>query len=413
MAEKKKPRFFYGYVIVAASFFVMTLFTGGLMTFGVFLKPLLSEFGWTRAIVSGAYSLSAVVKGLFGILAGRLTDRFGPRLVLTVCGLAFGIGYLLMSQIGAIWQLYLVYGGLIGFGLSGGWVPLLSTISRWFVKKRNMMIAILLVGLGVGVMIMPPLTRWLISNYAWRTSYMILGVIVLVGITVCAQFLRRDPSQVGILPYGKPEVTTLRLDSETKGLSLKKAWHTKQFWILCAIYFCYGFYLNAIAVHIVPHITDLGISATIAANMLGIIGGIGIAGRIIMGFVTDRIGNKSVLVLNLVLVSAILFWLSVGKEVWTLYLIIGIYGLTYTGVDVVFTPIVAELFGLSSLGVLLGIIGVGFTIGGAMGPFVAGYIFDASGSYQFAFVICALLAIMAAAVTMPLGPTIGQKGRDS
>ena len=111
---------------------------GAQYSFGVFFKPLLAEFGWTRAVTSGVYSLYMVLQGFLGIIAGRLTDRFGSRLVVTVCGLFLGAGYLLMSQIGAVWQIYLFYGILASIGAAGGWVPLLSTVARWFVKGRGL-----------------------------------------------------------------------------------------------------------------------------------------------------------------------------------------------------------------------------------------------------------------------------------
>ena len=134
MIENKQPKIFYGYIVVAASFLIYMVMWGTYYTFGIFFKPFLVEFGWTRAMTSGAYSLSLILHGLLGIVAGKLTDRFGPRVVVTACGLLLGSGYLLMSQVSAIWQLYLFYGVIIGIGISGGFIPLVSTVARWFVK---------------------------------------------------------------------------------------------------------------------------------------------------------------------------------------------------------------------------------------------------------------------------------------
>ena len=133
MPDNRKPKFFYGYVVVLAAFVIMMVTYGAVFTFGVFFKPLLAEFGWTRATTSTAYSLSVFLHGLFYIVMGRLNDRFGPRIVLTVSGFFLGLSYLLMSQISAVWQLYLFYGVLTAIAISG-YVPLPSTVATWFVK---------------------------------------------------------------------------------------------------------------------------------------------------------------------------------------------------------------------------------------------------------------------------------------
>lgn len=166
-----RPRFFYGYAILLASFLILMTVWGTQYSFGVFFKPVSSEFGWTRAETAGAYSLNMVLAGVFGILAGRLSDRFGARLVVTVCGLLMGLGYLLMSRIGAVWQMYLFYGVLASIGIAGMVVPLLSTVARWFIKRRGLTTGIAASGIGVGTVIMPPLASQLISSHGWRTSY--------------------------------------------------------------------------------------------------------------------------------------------------------------------------------------------------------------------------------------------------
>jgi sugar phosphate permease len=175
--------FFYGSIVIVASFCIFVVMYGTRFVFGIFFKPMLTEFGWTRALISGALSLSMVVQGLLAIVMGGLNDRLGPRIVLTLCGFLLGLGCLLMSQISTLWQIYLFYGLIIGVGMSGVLVPLLSTIARWFIKKRNIMTGIALTGIGLGSLIAPPVAHWLISVYDWRVSYSILGCLVLaVGV---------------------------------------------------------------------------------------------------------------------------------------------------------------------------------------------------------------------------------------
>ena len=272
------------------------------------------------------------------------------------------------------------------------------------------MTGIALSGIGVGILIMPPVANWLISTYDWRTSYIIIAILALVLIILAAQFLRRDPRQVGQLPYGESEVKQQSPDLEARGFSLWEAIHARQFWTLFAILFCFGLSLSTIMVHIVPHATGLEVAATMAANILAIIGGLSIAGRVIIGGVADRIGNKPALIIGFITMSLALFWLVAAKEIWAFYLFAVVFGFAYGGVAVMESPIVAELFGLSSHGVILGVIAFGFTSGGAIGPVLAGHIYDVTGSYQLAFLIYAAVSILAIILAILLRPTSSKGG---
>jgi len=343
--------------------------------------------------------------GLLAIGMGRLTDKFGPRLVITACGLFFGLGHLLMSQISAPWQLYLFYGVIVSIGLSASFVPTTSTIARWFVKRRGMMTGIVVGAMGLGTMFIPPLASRLISIYGWRTSYIFAGVIALVLVILAAQFFRQAPSRTGLSPHGENEVKQESLNLEARGLSFQEAIHTRQLWLLCAIYFCFWFSLSTILVHIVIHATGPGISAAGAAIILAIIGGAKIPGTLIIGSTADRIGNKPGLIICFVLISIALFWLMAAGEVWMLYLFAAIIGFAYGGVATLMAPVVAELFGLSSHGVILGFVFFIDCQGGAIGPVLAGRIFDVTGSYQWAFLICAALSVTSIILTLLLRPT--------
>lgn len=388
-----KPKFFYGYVVVALAFLIMVITGGTMYTFGIFFKPLANGFGWTSAAISGAFSLQMVLHGFFYIVTGRLNDRFGPRVVVSGCSLLLGVGYLLMSQISDIWHLYLFYGVIIAIGMSGAFVPLSSTVARWFVKRKGAMIGIAVAGISAGTMIMPPVANWLISSYGWRTSYAVIGLTVLVITISAAQFLRRDPSQMRLLPYGKSEVQEESSNLEVLGVSLQGAMHTRQFWLLSVAFLSFGVFQTAIMVHIVPHAIELGISATAAANIFAVIGGLGIVGRIVMGGTSDRIGSRAALIICFVLLTATLAWLLVAKELWMLYLFAAFFGFGYGGISALIPPTVAELFGLRSHGVVLGVITFITTAGGAVGAIMAGSIFDITGSYQVTFLICVALGV--------------------
>ena len=206
--------------------------------YGVFFNPLLAEFGWSRATISGALSLAQLVIGIGAIFLGNLNDRFGPRLLMTSCGILAGLGYFLMSQVNSIWQLYLFHGLIVGIGLSGTDVILLSTTARWFIKRRGMMSGIVKMGTGAGIMILPLVGTWLISGHGWRTSYAIIGITLFVLVARCAQLLRRDPAQMHQLPDGEAIRHGADVPLVEAGLSLSQAYRTRQFWMLCSGLLC-------------------------------------------------------------------------------------------------------------------------------------------------------------------------------
>jgi MFS family permease len=399
------PGFFYGYFIVTAAFLIMLVMYSLFYSFGVFFKPMLNEFGWSRAMTSGAFSLSSTMLGLLAIVMGGLTDKFGPRVVLTFCGFLSGLGYFLMSGVSAAWQLYLFFGVIVGAGMGGSFIPLATTVARWFVEKRATMTGIVAAGIGIGTLFGPPVAHRLISAYGWRLSYVILGSVVLVGVVLSAQLLRRDPAQVGHVAYGMVRGEENGSNSEDEGLSLKKAAHTWQFWMVSAMFFCVGFCVFSVMVHIVPHAMELGISAASGANIVATIGGLSIVGKVAFGRVADKIGSRKTFMIGLILMSGALLWLVPAKMVWRLYLFAGVFGLAYGGCVTAQSPLIAALFGLGSHGLIFGLTNVNFMFGGALGSLVNGYVFDVTGSYRFALFGCAVLSLVGVALTAALRRT--------
>ena len=267
-----------------------------------------------------------------------------------------------------------------------------------------MMTGVVFSGMGLGAVAIPPLATHLISIYDWRTSYIIVGIISLVLMVLAAQFLKRDPRQMGQLPYGENEVKPESSVSEARGFSVQEAIHTRQFWLVCGMYFIFLCCLLTVTVHIVIHATGLGISAASAANILAIVGVLFIVGVNVMGITGDRLGNKLAFFVSFVLMAIAFLWLLPSRETWMLYLFAGIFGFAYGGMQVLFSPIVAELFGLSSHGVILAMVGFAGAIGAAVGSALAGYIFDITNSYSLAFLICVIIAIVGFVLTLLLRP---------
>jgi MFS family permease len=250
----------------------------------------------------------------------------------------------------------------------------------------------------------PPLTTWLISIYDWRLSCVIIGGLVLTFGILAAQYLKRDPSQIGLAPFGQKEAARLEQSPAADGLTLREAVATRQFWMIAVIFAFLGYCVFAISIHLVPHITDMNITPATAANVLAITGGIQAVSGILMGYLADRIGSLWVLGLSMVLMSAALFGLIPVQEVGLLYLFAAIYGIAVGAGGPMEPIIVADLFGIKSHGFILGAVSLSFTIGGAIGPCVTGYIFDLTHSYRLAFLICALLAVTAIVLVVLLRP---------
>ena len=307
---------------------------------------------------------------------------------MAVTGFFLGLGYVLMSQVNTVWQLYLFYGLVVGLGMSSIDVIPLSTMARWFVRKRGTMTGIVKVGTGAGQLVFPLLASGLIVTYGWRNSYLVIGTIVLIGIVLAAQFLRRDPGQMHLMPDGDRKQSEV-MNGREAGLSLSKATHTRQFWMLGAINLTIFFCTLTIVIHIAPHAIDTGISATKSAGILSIIGGISMLGRVVMGSAIDRIGSRRAMIISFIIMLAGLLWLQVARELWMLYLFAVVHGFAHGGFYTIISPLTAELFGMRSHGVIFGIVIFCGTIGGAVGSLLAGYIFDITYSYRLDFWILA------------------------
>jgi MFS family permease len=402
--EQTESRFFYGYVIVIAAFLIMTVSWAAYNSFGVFFTPLSQDFEWDRAITSGAFSLSMFIYGILGIAVGAINDRFGPRILLTCCGILLGSGYLLMSQVTTILQLYLFLGLIIGVGMSGVWVPLLSTVARWFVNRQTLMSGIVVAGVSVGSLIGPPIISRLIAAYDWDVSYIIIGITVMLFIVIATQFLRNAPFLSGQLPQVKNKEAFQSARSVTNSFSFKDAVRTIQFWLLFGLFFCFGYTIFGIIVHIVPHAIDLKIAAVTAAGILSLRGIVSIFGNYILGSLADRIGNRQIFIFGFVTFTVAFLLLSFIEQKWILYLFIVILGFSGGGMGASESPITAWLFGMGSHGLIYGVAHVGFTLGAAVSPFLMGYIFDQTNSYKLAFITCAALSIIGTLLTIMLKP---------
>ncbi len=398
--------FYYGYILVIAGIIASIFMVGTYTSFGIFFKPISLELEWTRATTSGATSLASLVMGVFSIVAGRLTDKYGPRLVLIASGILMGLGNLLMSQTRVLWHIYVYYGVLIGAGMSASEIPIMTTIARWFVKRRGTMTGITKVGAGIGIMVVPLLSGWLISISGWRNAYLILGVVALLSIISMALLYKRDPSEIGKLPDGDTKVVDNNIEQGIKFL-LGDVLRTRQFWMFTVSWFCFMFCLQIVMVHIVNHVTDVGISSTIAASVVSVIGGLSIAGRLGLASLSDVTGRKTAYLIAFSFLASAFLSLQFAREIWSFYLFGALYGIAHGACFTLLPLMMARLFGISSLGSVLGMILFFGTLGSLISPVFAGWVFDVTNSYLPAFWVGLGFSILGLVLLVLLKPVKG------
>jgi MFS family permease len=401
-------RFSDAYRMVAICFGIQALGVGTYISFGVFFNPLIEEFGWSRAAVAGASSTAFFCAGLFGIVVGRLNDRFGPRRILPVTALLMGLGCVLTARLSRLWELYFFFGIIFGMGLSAIDVIALTTVTRWFSERRGFMTGIVKVGTGAGQFVIPLTAGALILGYGWRWAIALIGIGVAAVLMLMARYLRRDPGELrrdggqeGKPSGGRPPVAVPEADL---GLPWSRAVRTVQLWTICLVNLFLVFCLMIILLHIVPYARDAGIPPLRAAGVLSTIGAVSMLGRFASGLIIDRGGAKIVMHLAFMLLLADLVWLQFARELWALYLFAAFYGLAHGSFFTAISPLVAEWFGIRAHGALFGLVVFFGTLGGASGPLVAGHLFDVLGSYRLTFQMVIAMALVAWALLLSLRP---------
>ncbi len=390
MTTEDRPKsvsFFYGYIVVAACFIIWLVAWGTFTpSFSLFLKPVTAEFGWSRSEASVAYSLAFAVMALLGLIMGWLTDRFGPRLIVTVCGSFLGLSYLLLSQIHNLRQFQLFYGLVGGIGASTISIPVMVTVSRWFVARRGLMIGIVQAGMGCGGLLFPPLIGRLILIYGWRRTYVVLGVIALISICGAGSLLVKEPAVRGESPYGAPHPMhpAPALGPAAHG-SAARFFCSAPFWIMTGLFCTFGFCRSAFLSHIVAHVQDLGFSLTQGANIVAVIIGTSILGRVGMGRLSDGMGGRMAMAASFSLTTFALVVGLLAGSLPALYAFALIYGFGWGNQAVLRFSLTARVFGLTTLGLISGILGLAESGAAVFGTYYAGYLYDLTGSYTLLF----------------------------
>lgn len=393
MTSAIKNKFYYGWVLVISFAIVGTTIWGIRFSFGVFFKSLETEFQLNRAETSAVYSLYMILCAVISIPTGWALDKYGPRILIVVMGIFAGLSMVLTSLTTAPWQLFLTYSLFLALGTTPMYLVLMSTVSKWFDKKRGTALGFASIGAGLGTMAMAPLSTFLISHFDWRWAFTIMGLIVWLIVLPPARWLKKDPRDMGLLPDGAQSALVEKRDkpsfnnTQTADLTLRRSLITRSFWFFMFAYFLHAFCQFMALTHVVPRAIDVGFSPEQGATILSLFGFTTLAGRMILGPASDRAGKKLMCVISMLFQTIGAFWLIWSSDLWMFYLFAGFYGLGYGGMAPATAALIGESFGLRNMGSILGVLNTGFGVGAALGPFIGGYIFDITNSYLWAFVL--------------------------
>jgi MFS family permease len=395
------------WVVLIAVTACMAASSGLRSVFGVYIKPLEAEFGWTRGALSGAAAISLLLLGAAGPFAGRLADRWGPRRVTVLALLLLGGGAVGAAAIHALWHVYLTTGVLMGVGAGGLGLATGSVIAtRWFEARRGLAIGIAAGGMSAGQLLIIPLATVLMVWFGWRSSFFWLGLGVLVIVLPLAAWLiRNDPADRGLRPYGAvgPALSAAQAaDARAAGrVGLVEAAQYPQFWLLMGTFFVCGYTTNGMVLtHFMPHALEHSFTELQASTALGIMGSMNVLGTIASGWICDRFGRRGPLATYYFLRGVSLIFLVYVWDTPSLHLWAAIYGLNYISTVPPTTTLTASIFGRYSVGELSGWIFFAHQVGAALGAAIAGWVFEIYGGYAPAFVSAGILAILAAALTL-------------
>jgi MFS family permease len=395
------------WIVLGAMVFCVLVASGIRTAFGVYIKPMEHEMGWTRGGLSGAAAISLLLLGAVGPFIGRLADTWGARRVIVVCLVLLGCGAIATAFVQQLWHLYVTAGAVMAVGAGGlAMTTGSSIVARWFEARRGLVFGIVGAAMSAGQLVIIPVAMWLTLSYGWRTSYLWLGIAALVLLLPIAfAFIRNGPEERGLRPYGATGATQTSAQQaalqRAGRVSVVDAARVPQFWLLMATFFVCG-YTSAgmVLTHFVPHALDHNFTEIQAATALGVMGAMNVVGTIGSGWLCDRLGRRGPLAFyyffrGLSLIFLLYVWNVPSLHVWA-----AIFGLNYISTVPPTTTLTANIFGRYSVGELSGWIFFAHQVGSALGAAIAGWVFEWTGSYAPAFVSAAIMAIIASGLAL-------------
>ena len=403
---KEKNPLYFGWIIVGVSFIILALAYGVWYSFSVFFVALLKEFGWSRSIAAGAFSLFVILHSLIGPFVGGIVDRFGPRRVILLGSTSLGVGLALCSLLRTWWQFYLFFGVIVAVGVGAiGWVPNVIQIQHWFKKKRGLAIGIISSGIGMGILVCVPTIQYLIIQFGWRMTYSIMAIFIpLIVVSMAIVFLRRPfqdvsshHSEIEISHpiLGNPSI--IDRDWTSKCWTIREAVATKQFWLLSISFFLGNFITQSTFTHQVAFFVDRGLDPLFASYIVGMIGIVSLGGKILWGGLSDKIGREITYTLGIAcsilgMITLILFNFF-PSSVLT-YFFSFFFGMGYAVTAALPPLIVSDFFEGQAYGSIFGSLIMFVGMGGAFCAWFAGFVYDHMESYLPVFVILILCGLL-------------------
>jgi MFS family permease len=399
-----ESRVFYGWIVLAASVAVIAVGTGTIFSLAVFLRPLEEEFGWSRSLISGIALVNWIIFGVGSFAWGALSDRIGARRVVATGAGILGAALVLSSQVRSAAQLYAAFGILGAIGASAFYVPLAATATRWFAARRGLAMGIISGGMGLGIFLVPPTARALITALGWRPAFALFGALAWVVAAVAVRYLVNRPEERGLRSYGDtlaPAAARGAAPSVTPADALRHP----AFWGVALVHFgCCAAHSGPIF-HMVAHAMDLGVTKMAAASMLGLSGATSIAGRLSAGLLADRFGAKPALVGMLALQATILSGYLYADGTVSLFAVALGFGVAYGGAMPLYALVAREFFGERVVGTTFGGIFFISCIGMGLGAYGGGFLFDRLGTYWSLHLASTLVGAGAVMVAIALrGP---------
>lgn len=399
---------YYGWVILAVCLIFTAISYGIRYSYGVFFQSLEEEFNWSRALTSGVFSVYMVVGAIFAILGGWIADRYGAKMVFLAMGIAGFAGLALTSRANTLWQVLLSFSLLFAAGSGPTYALSTSLITRWFTKGRALALAIVTSGVGLGAIIMAPVASYLIERFDWRTSFLVMGFIALLFVPFSFLFKRTaaEIKDTAVKKSGNAEAGKFgRENPNPDGFSITEAVKTRNFRLLIVTWFFFSFCVFIVATHLVRHAIDMGIDPLQAASLISINGAANIPGRLVGGVLSDRWGRRPVALVSASFMVAAYIWLTQSSGLWMLYVFSAVFGAAYGCLAPPTACIIGDTFGLRNIGAIFGLLEVGWVLGAASGPALAGYFFDTTGTYSLAFwcgvISCIIVFILVLFLKIP------------